>query len=127
MFDRWLSTVSSRFGFVPNGGRTYYMNRSQPPLLTPMVDLYFQETSSKEFLVKNLPLLRKENEFWLKRRSVDVSFNGETYRMARYCADLHTPRPEGYAEDVQLAAGLSGFSSDSLRIVGENPVVWGRC
>ncbi|KAH8059279.1 hypothetical protein JL721_9377 [Aureococcus anophagefferens] len=25
------------FGFVPNGGRTYYLNRSQPPLLSDMV------------------------------------------------------------------------------------------
>ena len=25
------------FGFVPNGGRLYYLNRSQPPLLSEMV------------------------------------------------------------------------------------------
>jgi alpha,alpha-trehalase len=25
------------FGFVPNGGRVYYLNRSQPPLLSEMV------------------------------------------------------------------------------------------
>lgn len=25
------------FGFVPNGGRLYYLNRSQPPLLADMV------------------------------------------------------------------------------------------
>lgn len=27
----------SAFGFVPNGGRLYYLNRSQPPLLSDMV------------------------------------------------------------------------------------------
>lgn len=26
-----------RFGFVPNGSRAYYLNRSQPPLLSAMV------------------------------------------------------------------------------------------
>jgi alpha,alpha-trehalase len=25
------------FGFVPNGNRRYYLNRSQPPFLTAMV------------------------------------------------------------------------------------------
>ena len=27
----------SIYGFVPNGGRIYYLNRSQPPLLSDMV------------------------------------------------------------------------------------------
>jgi len=27
----------STYGFVPNGGRIYYLNRSQPPLLSDMV------------------------------------------------------------------------------------------
>jgi len=27
----------ANFGFVPNGGRIYYLNRSQPPLLSEMV------------------------------------------------------------------------------------------
>lgn len=27
----------STFGFIPNGGRLYYLNRSQPPMLSDMV------------------------------------------------------------------------------------------
>jgi neutral trehalase len=30
----------SNFGFVPNGGRIYYLDRSQPPLLTLIVAEY---------------------------------------------------------------------------------------
>ncbi len=30
---------------MPNGGRIYYLNRSQPPMLTQMVDLYFASTN----------------------------------------------------------------------------------
>jgi hypothetical protein len=27
----------TNFGFIPNGGRIYYLNRSQPPVLSEMV------------------------------------------------------------------------------------------
>lgn len=30
------------FGFVPNGGRIYYLDRSQPPLLSAMVVTYYK-------------------------------------------------------------------------------------
>jgi len=33
-----------RFGFVPNGSRIYYLNRSQPPLLSLMVQAIFDST-----------------------------------------------------------------------------------
>lgn len=36
MIENFLSMVD-RFGFIPNGGRIYYLSRSQPPLLIPMV------------------------------------------------------------------------------------------
>ncbi|GJD07995.1 Probable trehalase [Galdieria sulphuraria] len=36
MVDNLLDMVF-KFGFVPNGGRIYYLNRSQPPLLSDMV------------------------------------------------------------------------------------------
>ena len=36
ILENFLSMVT-RFGFIPNGGRVYYLMRSQPPLLTPMV------------------------------------------------------------------------------------------
>lgn len=39
MIENFLSMVD-RFGFVPNGGRIYYLSRSQPPLLIPMVSTY---------------------------------------------------------------------------------------
>lgn len=36
MINNFLSMVE-RFGFIPNGGRIYYLMRSHPPLLIPMV------------------------------------------------------------------------------------------
>lgn len=36
MIENFLSMVK-RYGFVPNGGRVYYLSRSQPPMLISMV------------------------------------------------------------------------------------------
>lgn len=49
-----------RFGFVPNGNRIYYLNRSQPPLLTWCVHAYYMATNDVAFVEKLLPTLRKE-------------------------------------------------------------------
>lgn len=38
------------YGHVPNGGRVYYLQRSQPPLLTLMMDCYLTHTNDTTFL-----------------------------------------------------------------------------
>ncbi len=35
---------------IPNGGRSYYENRSQPPLFLLMVDEYVRATGDKKFI-----------------------------------------------------------------------------
>lgn len=44
----------NRFGFMPNGNRVYYLNRSQPPLLILMVFNYFQATKDFNFIMNNI-------------------------------------------------------------------------
>ena len=39
-----------KFGMIPNGGRSYYLNRSQPPLFIPMVREYINDTHDIAFL-----------------------------------------------------------------------------
>lgn len=39
MIDNFMDIVN-RYGFIPNGGRIYYLMRSQPPLLIKMVSFY---------------------------------------------------------------------------------------
>ena len=39
-----------KFGHMPNGNRTYYLNRSQPPFLSKMVRDVFTVTGDKEWL-----------------------------------------------------------------------------
>ena len=63
------------YGFVPNGLRSYYLNRSQPPMLTQMVcalvdyDMERDATSPEavtSLLEKALPLLDAEYEWWMR-------------------------------------------------------------
>lgn len=102
MIENFLSMVE-RYGFVPNGGRVYYLMRSQPPLLIPMVAKYYDYTHDKKFLKKNIALLEKEFEYWQNEKTVNVRKNGKTYKMAHYVVNSRGPRPESYKEDYQLA------------------------
>ena len=45
------------YGFIPNGGRKYYLDRSQPPVFVQMVDAYVKETGNVTILGRALPLM----------------------------------------------------------------------
>ncbi|KAJ7660450.1 Six-hairpin glycosidase-like protein [Mycena rosella] len=45
-----------RFGFIPNGGRIYYLNRSQPPLFIQMLARYVAASNDTAILTRALPL-----------------------------------------------------------------------
>ena len=74
-----------RYGLVPNGGRQYYTRRSQPPLLTQMVELFYNRTENTTFLHNLLPALVTEYNFWVNNRS--IPFFGPAYT-----APTDTPR-----------------------------------
>ena len=46
-------------GYIPNGNRTYFMGRSQPPFYSLMVKLLAKK-KGKIILIKYLPQLEKE-------------------------------------------------------------------
>lgn len=82
MIENFLDLVDL-LGFVPNGSRIYYQNRSQPPLLTLMVKSYVNHTNDTDILERALPLLVKEHEFWMTNRTVDVEKGNQTYTLNR--------------------------------------------
>ncbi|KAJ9574970.1 hypothetical protein L9F63_007860, partial [Diploptera punctata] len=96
ILENFLSMVN-KYGHIPNGGRVYYINRSQPPMLIPMVYNYLTITKDIAFLKDNIDLLEKEFEFWMKNRTVTVKKNGNDYTMVRYYARSKGPRPESYS------------------------------
>ncbi|XP_068236189.1 trehalase-like [Palaemon carinicauda] len=103
MLQNFLQMVET-YGMVPNGGRTYYTRRSQPPYLIPMFKLYMEHTNDVDFLRENIELLEREFLFWENNRSVIVTDNqGKTHKVARYISEVGEPRPESYREDYELA------------------------
>ncbi|KAF4807695.1 Trehalase [Colletotrichum siamense] len=113
MIENFLDLVD-RFGFVPNGGRIYYLNRSQPPLLTQMVHLYVQHTNDSSVLERAIPLLIKEHDFWMVNRTIEVNKNGTTYRLNDYNVNNTQPRPESYREDYITASNTSYYASSGI-------------
>ncbi|XP_013911319.1 PREDICTED: trehalase [Thamnophis sirtalis] len=104
----------SKFGHVPNGGRVYYERRSQPPLLTLMMESYLSHTNDTEFLRENVHLLEAEYHFWQDHRAVNISVGGKQYSLNRYNVQVGEPRPESYMKDVELAMGLEEEAQQSL-------------
>ena len=99
-----------RYGHVPNGNRSYYLSRSQPPFFALMVELAAAREGDAA-LRKWLPQMRREHAYWM--RGADALAPGQaaanTVRLPdgallnRWWDDEATPRPESYLQDVQTA------------------------
>jgi len=110
------------YGHVPNGNRTYYLSRSQPPFFALMLDLIASREGQKIYL-EYLPELEAEYEYWMDG-SVMLR-PGQAYRrvtrladgtlLNRYWDDLAQPRDESYREDLETALGYHGNPGDLFR------------
>ncbi|GAV09968.1 Treh, partial [Ramazzottius varieornatus] len=102
-----------RFGHIPLANRVYYLERTNPPLLSAMVNLYWLHQSADhpqdglDLIKAVLPAVQREYDFWMKERSVDVTVNnGQTFQLNRYQGTTTKPRPEGYREDHETSRSL---------------------
>jgi len=109
MIDNFAYLID-QYGHIPNGNRTYYVSRSQPPFFAAMVDLEARREGDATYL-RRLPQLQREYAFWMAgaerlepnsaaRRVVKLA-GGEI--LNRYWDDRDTPREESYREDVATA------------------------
>jgi alpha,alpha-trehalase len=98
-------------GFIPNGNRTYYLSRSQPPFFAMMLTV-LMEVKGAELLQEFLPQLEKEYAFWMDGAETLQPENREYRRVVRlkngsvlnrYWDDKDTPRPEAFTEDKHIA------------------------
>ncbi len=112
MLDNFAFLIDT-VGFIPNGNRTYYLGRSQPPYFSSMVNTYIQHTSIEQSL-KYLPAIQAEYDFWMDGAENLTPNNPEGKRVIlyqgfilnRYWDNFDTPRPESYREDIELAEQL---------------------
>lgn len=89
-----------QYGHIPNGNRTYYVGRSQPPFFALMVKLLSQNLGNSAFITY-LPQMLQEYNFWMKAERVVKMPDGVT--LNRYWDENCTPRPEAFKEDTELS------------------------
>lgn len=105
-----FSDLIDALGYIPNGNRTYYLGRSQPPFFALMVTL-LSEVKGETVFSKYLAQLEDEWVFWNQgdlselTKGVEnklVKLSDDNFQL-RYYDTNDTPRPESYREDVELA------------------------
>jgi len=105
-----FTSLVERYGHVPNGTRTYYLTRSQPPFLSLMMDL----SDNKDPLInaERLAALKTEYAYWMA--GTDCLGNADACQhvvrmpdgslLNRYWDARDTPRDESYTIDVATAS-----------------------
>ncbi|MCX8971669.1 alpha,alpha-trehalase [Citrobacter portucalensis] len=98
------------WGHIPNGNRTYYLSRSQPPFFAFMVELLAQHDGN-DALKKYLPQMLKEYSYWME--GVETLQPGQQNKrvvklddgtiLNRYWDERDSPRPESWVEDITTA------------------------
>jgi len=102
--------VIDGLSMVPNGFRSYYRTRSQPPFFTLMVWEYIRQANDSTAVSEFMPAMEKEYHFWSQEKN---QLQLGVHNLARYYDPTPYPRPESYWEDFHNAAesGLSELGS----------------
>ncbi|MEI6945559.1 trehalase family glycosidase [Paraflavisolibacter sp. H34] len=104
----------NRFGFIPNGNRTYFLSRSQPPFFAAMLQAYAQKHGLPSVL-EFLPPLEQEYRYWTGEAAAVTAGQpvaGKSVRLEgivlnRYDGgEVALPRAEAYDKEWRAASVL---------------------
>lgn len=99
-----------RFGYMPNGNRTYYLKSSQPPFLSLMVREVYEQTGDKAWLAGAVKTLEKEHHFWIARRQTPCV-------LSRYGANREFCPDTGLAGALRERLGINPpIKTDDLMV-----------
>ncbi|MBD8215894.1 alpha,alpha-trehalase TreA [Erwinia persicina] len=111
MVDNFASELD-KYGHIPNGNRSYYLSRSQPPFFSMMVDLLAKHDGEAVYS-KYLPQLEKEYNYWMADAdSPSLAAGSASKRIVklkdgtllnRYWDARDVPRTESYMDDIATA------------------------
>ncbi len=122
MVDNFAYLINT-YGHIPNGNRSYYLSRSQPPYFTLMVKLLGKSKADANIAAGYLPEIEKEYEFWMDGAD-KLARDGEAFRrvlkigpaiLNRWWDDNPVPRQEAYKEDVSTALISSRAAQEMYR------------
>jgi alpha,alpha-trehalase len=108
MADNFAYLIDT-YGHIPNGNRSYYLSRSQPPVFSLMVELF--EAHNLCRAVSYLPRLKREHAFWMEGEDglERDAARAHCVRLPdgallnRYWDTRDIPREEAWLEDVTTA------------------------
>jgi alpha,alpha-trehalase len=105
-----LTDLIEDHGHIPNGSRTYYLGRSQPPLFHMMVALLGD--ARRDIAARRMAAMKREHRWWMDGEA-DLAPGQAVGRVARladgsilnrYWDPRETPREESWREDMETAA-----------------------
>ncbi|MEO7310056.1 MAG: alpha,alpha-trehalase TreF [Chitinophagaceae bacterium] len=108
MIDNFAFLITT-YGHIPNGNRTYYLSRSQPPFFALMVELLASAKKDETILQKYCHPLQLEYAYWQKGSQDASTASHRTVKLEdgsvlnRYFDESPTPRQESYAEDIHIS------------------------
>ncbi|MDR7342098.1 alpha,alpha-trehalase [Pantoea alhagi] len=120
MVDNFADQLD-KYGHIPNGNRSYYLSRSQPPFFSMMVDLLAKHAGESTYS-KYLPELQKEYQYWMadaqtvtagKASKRVVKLKDGTV-LNRYWDSRDAPRPESWMDDIATAEKAKGRNKAEL-------------
>lgn len=108
-----FSYLIDTYGHVPNGTRSYYLSRSQPPVFALMLELAEEQGAASAS--DHRDQLEQEHSYWMS--GAEALGNGQAARrvvrlqsggyLNRYWDDRDTPREESWLEDVATAGSCT--------------------
>ncbi|TMO58021.1 alpha,alpha-trehalase TreF [Pseudoalteromonas phenolica] len=111
-----MVSLLKRVGTIPNGNRSYYATRSQPPVMSLLVMLLAEQKADRnDFIRQYIDAIESEYQFWMQGADTLNGENTQTLRVVkmpdgsllnRYWDNAATPRPESYREDYEMALTL---------------------
>jgi len=114
MIDNFAYLID-QYGFIPNGNRTYFLTRSQPPFFAAMLKLYAQK-HGMDSVIEYLPQLEKEYTFWMDNQKTIPAKNSKGNHLIvlgngdyvnRYFGAQDVPRAEAFNKETKWAQDLA--------------------
>lgn len=110
MLDNFKYLIQT-YGHIPNGNRSYYLSRSQPPFFCLMVQLYAATAGSAAF-DQYAEAIEKEYNYWMNGYSTIKKGTAskklvclpDGSKLNRYFDALFIPRQESWADDIETAS-----------------------
>lgn len=110
MMDNFAYLID-KYGHIPNGNRTYFLTRSQPPFFALMLKSYAAKHGT-DSIIGYLPQLEKEYSYWMDHvKTIPaqaatgdhlVVLNNGDY-LNRYFGALDVPRAEAFNKEKKWA------------------------